>query len=299
MSFIIEVPKAEQSKGRILITGPSGFGKTTSAVLLAAGMADVTGEDILLVDTEEGSGKLRSVIELAEYQYGRISAPFHPSKYIEALQAAEDNGFGIVILDSITHEWGGSGGILDMADKEGERVKNQFQKWVRPKREHKRFLEAILQSKCHVICTARSKTDKTQTDNKGDRMAAKFGLMPVQESDLEYEFTVAFDIYADSHTCAASKDRTSLFDQKDFIISRDTGRELAEWLCSGAKPRETDKDWGARMMKQAEEKGLSVDDLRFIVKARGFESSSGLTDEQRAMVEEDLEQAEPAKEGDE
>jgi len=100
--------KAERRKAklRLAITGPAGSGKTYSALLIAFGIGGKTA----LLDTENGSGDLYSA--LGDYDICSISAPFTVQKYIDAIKSAEQAGYDILILDSISAEWAGSGGVL-------------------------------------------------------------------------------------------------------------------------------------------------------------------------------------------
>ena len=50
----------EKQKLRLLIEGASGSGKTYSALLLAKGLKEKTGQKIALIDTEKGSASLYS-----------------------------------------------------------------------------------------------------------------------------------------------------------------------------------------------------------------------------------------------
>ena len=102
--------KAERksAKARILIEGPSGSGKSYSALRLAKGL----GGRIAAIDTEHGSLSMYS--DVAEFDVMELSAPFSPDRYIAAIREAEQAGYEVLIIDSITHEWSGDGGILDI-----------------------------------------------------------------------------------------------------------------------------------------------------------------------------------------
>ena len=139
-----------QAKMRLGLSGPSGSGKTFSALLLASGMADWS--KIALIDTENGSGELYA--DLGAYNVITLTAPFTPSRYVEAIKACEDAGMEVIIIDSATHEWDGDGGCLDIHSK---MAGNSFTNWAKITPMHNSFIQAILQSKCHVITTTRRK----------------------------------------------------------------------------------------------------------------------------------------------
>lgn len=229
--------KAARTKARLrmALIGPSGSGKTYSALELATGL----GGRIALIDTERGSGELYA--DAFEYDTLQLEPPFTPKKYIDAIRAAEEAGYAVVIVDSLSHAWAGEGGILDIHDNStrGSASRNGFQAWKDVTPQHERIVNAILGAKIHVIGTIRTKTAyEVVEDERGKKAPKRIGLAPIQRQGLEYEFTSVLDLSVDSHIATASKDRTGLFDGKNFVITRETGRELAAWLDSGAEPEE-------------------------------------------------------------
>src|SRR5690606_16769468 len=134
-------------------------------------------------------------------------------------------------IDSITHEWQGKGGCLQIHEKLGGR----FQDWAKVSPRHQAFIDAILQSSCHVITTVRSKIDYSMDiGNNGKTKVVKHGLKPITREGLDYEMTLFFELINDKHLAKASKDRTGLFmDKPEFVINKTTGRKLMEWCNSG------------------------------------------------------------------
>lgn len=232
----MQIRKAERKKAklRLGISAPSGAGKTYSSLLIANG---ITGDwsKVGLIDTENGSGDLYA--HLGDYSVIPIEAPYSPDKYIQAITMFEDNGFEVIIVDSLTHAWAGEGGILDIqsavtaASKSG----NSYTAWREVTPKHNALVNAILKSSCHVIATMRAKTDYVQEKNdKGYTEIKKVGLAPIQRDGMEYEFTVMMDVSI-THIATASKDRTSLFDGQHFKLGVDTGKQLHEWLETGTE----------------------------------------------------------------
>ena len=222
--------KAERRKAklRLAITGPAGSGKTYGALLVAFGISG----RIALLDTENGSGDLYSA--LGDYDICSISAPFSVQKYIEAIKEAENAGYDVLILDSISAEWAGTGGLLNLHTQITSTNKgNSFSAWGQITPRHNAFIDAIINSKIHIIATIRSKTEYAQVQNeKGKAEIKKLGLGLVQREGIDYEFTTVFDLSME-HTVTVSKDRTSLFDGQIFTLSQETGQILREWLDSG------------------------------------------------------------------
>ena len=148
----------KRAKARILIEGPSGSGKSYSAIRLAKGI----GGRIAAIDTEHGSLSMYS--DLGEFDVLEMSAPFSPDRYCAAIHEAEQAGYDVLIIDSITHEWSGEGGCLDIKDKLPGA--NDWAKWSKLTPMHQRFIETMLQSPLHIIATVRSKTEWTLDENK-------------------------------------------------------------------------------------------------------------------------------------
>ena len=245
----MEIRKATKAKTklRIGLAGTSGSGKTYSALKLAHGMADWS--KICVIDTENGSADLYA--GMGEYNVITLSAPFNPEKYIEAIQAAENAGMEVIIVDSVTHEWDGKGGLLEIQDQLGGR----FQDWRKVTPRHQLFIQAILQSKAHIITTVRKKQDYAMVQENGKAKVEKKGLKEIQREGFEYELTIAFDLQQ-NHLATTSKDRTSLFmDKPEFVISEETGKTLKTWANSGvgtpAKPIEQVKEIKAQPIPTA------------------------------------------------
>jgi hypothetical protein len=225
--------KAEkrQAKLRMALIGPSGSGKTYSSLRIAQGL----GGHIAMLDTEQGSGELYA--DLTDYDVARLTPPFTPDKYIQGIKAAEQAGYNVLIIDSLSHAWAGQGGLLEEVDKRKASQKNQFTAWRDVTPMHNALVDAILQSTCHIIVTMRTKTAYDfQKDDKGQLKPVKIGLAPVQRDGMEYEFTVVMDLENEKHMASSTKDRTSLFDGQYFVPSQETGQALRQWLETGSAP---------------------------------------------------------------
>ncbi|MEM5540703.1 AAA family ATPase [Olleya sp. AS48] len=216
-------------KLRLGISGASGFGKTHSALLLAFGM---TGDwsKIAVIDSENSSASLYS--NLGTFNVLDLSAPYSPERYNEAIDVCEKSNIEVIIIDSITHEWNGKGGCLDIHAKLGGR----WQDWSLVTPRHQAFIDKILQSSCHVITTARRKMDYSlDVASNGKSKVVKHGTKEVTREGFEYELTVNFELLNDQHLAKASKDRTNLFSSShEFVITSKTGERLLKWC--NAKP---------------------------------------------------------------
>lgn len=221
----------KKQKLRLLLEGASGSGKTYSALLLAKSL----GDKIAVIDTEKGSASLYD--KLTDFDTCELAPPFTPEKYIAAIAEAEKQDYDVLIIDSITHEWSGKGGCLDLQAALGGR----YQDWAKVTPRHNAFIDAILQSNLHIIATARTKTDYETTNNNGKMKVEKVGLKTEQRDGLDFEFTLVFRLN-ENHIASATKDRTSLFNGKEAIIDAQTGETLLNWLNEGTDIHDNEKN---------------------------------------------------------
>lgn len=231
----------KQSKLKLAITGPSGSGKTFGALRLASGMSN----KIAYIDTENGSASLYS--DRFNFDVLDITPPFDHHKFQEAIKAAVDGKYEVIIIDSASHFWEGILAYKDALDKRGG---NSFQNWNEAGKKFKDILDAVLQSPIHIICCMRSKMDYVQEKNDhGKTTIRKVGLAPIMRDGIEYEFTTVFDVDL-THQTQTSKDRTGMFMDRIFQITEDTGKQMLTWLDQGeAVPTPT--VWTAADKKKA------------------------------------------------
>jgi len=219
----------QQVKLRLGLSGASGFGKSFSALLLAYGITQDWSK-IAVIDTENSSASLYS--DLGNYNVLDLQAPYSPERYIQAIELCEKSGIEVIIIDSVSHEWNGTGGCLDIHEKLGGR----FQDWANVTPRHQAFINKILQSTCHVVTTTRRKMDYSlDIASNGKTQVVKHGTKEITRDGFEYELTINFEIVNENHLAKASKDRTGLFMNKpEFVITSATGQLILEWCNSGA-----------------------------------------------------------------
>lgn len=226
----MKLQKAErhQVKLRIGLSGPSGFGKTYSALLLAYGITNDWNK-IAIIDTENKSASLYS--HLGDFNVLSLEEPYSPERYLKAIKLCEESDVELIIIDSISQEWQGKGGILEIHEQLGGR----FNDWAKVTPRHNAFIDAIVQSKCHIITTTRRKVDYSlDQDSNGKTKVMKLGMKEITRDGYEYELTVNFELLNDKHLVSASKDRTGLFMGKpEFIINSTTGKKLINWCNQG------------------------------------------------------------------
>jgi hypothetical protein len=224
----LQKAQRNQVKLRLGLSGASGFGKSYSALLLAYGITN-DWTKIAIIDTENNSASLYS--HLGDFNVLSLYEPYAPERYIEAIEVCEKEEIEVVIIDSITHEWSGKGGCLELHEQLGGR----FQDWAKITPRHQAFIDKILNSNCHVITTVRRKTDYSlDKDGNGKTKVMKLGTKEITRDGFEYELTVNFEHINDNHLVTASKDRTGLFSGKpEFVINSSTGKKLIEWCNLG------------------------------------------------------------------
>ena len=225
----------EKQKLRLLLEGASGSGKTYSALIIAQEIAQKLNKKVAFIDTEYGSASLYA--DKFDFDTLELEAPFTPEKYINAIKEASECGdYGVLIIDSISHEWSGPGGCLDIQSALG----GTFNDWKKVTPRHQKFINAILESKIHIIGCARTKSDYVMEEGlnskgKATTKPVKVGTKTEQREGLEFEFTTIFRLNQ-NHVASVSKDRTSIFENQDAVITEQTAIDLLNWLDSGSEP---------------------------------------------------------------
>lgn len=220
-----------QAKLRMAIDGPAGSGKTYSALMLAKNL----GSRVALIDTERGSAS--KYADKFDFDVLELTT-FSPLTYVDAIKAAVNAGYDVLVIDSLSHAWFGKDGALEQKDKAEARQKtpNGYTAWREVTPMHNALVDAILQAPIHVIGTMRSKMEYVQEkDGNGRTIIKKVGMAPVQRDGVEYEFDIVGDMSID-HVMTISKTRCDLLD--GAVIAK-PGAELAQtikaWLTDGAE----------------------------------------------------------------
>lgn len=254
------VQKAKRRKSllRLALTGPTNSGKTYSALRLAHGIVkanfpeateDQIWEKVCVIDTERDRALFYAErtdlpMPTGQFNYISIEAPYTPEKYIAAVADASAvvGPEGCVIIDSLTHAWAYSGGILDMHKNSVSKGKNSFTSWNEYGAIQNNLIDTILTVKTNLIATMRSKMDYVLEPNaEGKMQPVKKGLKPVQRDDTEYEFDVTL-MLDNNHMPTIVKDTTFLNAVGlDEPITEQLGEQLITWLKQGIDPKEFEK----------------------------------------------------------
>jgi hypothetical protein len=228
----MEIRKSERKKAKIKLAlqGSSGSGKTYSSLLIAKGLLGGDFTKTAIIDTENNSADLYA--HLGNYNVVSMGPPYSPERYIEAIELCEKAGMEVIVVDSISKCWDF---LLDVhSNMQG----NSFTNWSKITPRQNAFVNKILRSNTHIISTMRVKQDYVLNQKNGKMVPEKVGLKAIQRNDLDYEFTIVFDIDS-AHNARASKDRTGLFiDRPDFVINASTGKKIVQWCDQGSGSEE-------------------------------------------------------------
>lgn len=217
--------KRQQIWLKILLAGASGSGKTYSAMRLAKGISQKSGGKVAAIDTE--NGRIRYYAGEFDFDDLQLSAPYTPEKYIEAINIAKDNGYTILIIDSITHEWD------YCLDQHSKMPGNSYTNWGKITPRHDTFMEVILQSSMHIIATVRGKDEYVMESKDGKQIPKKVGLGYKQRDNIEYNYTVTFNIDQKTHVADATKDNTHIFENRYDVLTEKDGNALYDWANTG------------------------------------------------------------------
>lgn len=233
---IINIQPARREGSHVLIslTGPSGSGKTMTAIKIARGLIGPQGR-LGFLDTETGRGRLYS--DLTPYDYGELTPPFSPARYVEAIDDFEQHKVDALIIDSASHEWEGVGGVQEMADATG---KQGLLKWQAPKAAHKRFINRLLMSRMHIFVCLRAREKMVQVkDERGRDQIVSDGYHEIQEKNFIYEMTASVLLLPGGRKlvtkCPAALQAAfgAVGQYSEGYLGEDTGRMLAEWVKGG------------------------------------------------------------------
>lgn len=209
----------EQIKLRLLITGPTGGGKSYTALTIASVFGKVAA-----LDTENRS--LSRYANRFDFDVLPAVPPYNPRQVVDAIKLAAQHGYDALIIDSLYHFWKEEGGVLDIVEKAGKKYGgNQYAGWSDGDKAYREMMQAILHSPVHLVCTMRSKMAHEQVDaGQGKKKVVKLGLHTTFRDGAEYEFDAQLDMTED-HCAIVTKTR---FEEIDGQIWEKPGRDKGE-----------------------------------------------------------------------
>ena len=246
MSFTFR-PAIRENVGLLIgLIGASGSGKTYTAMELASGISG--GKPFAVIDTE--AGRAKHYADAFKFDHGDLKPPFAPSAYADAIRAADDAHYPVIVVDSMSHEHAGEGGILDMQEAEfarmGGRDAVKMASWIKPKGEHRRMVSRLLQVRAHLILCFRAeeKIEMVRVDGKMEVRKKQTatgldGWVPICEKNLPYELTASFLLMAARPgvplPIKLQEQHKALF-PLDAPITEQSGKSLAKWAAGGNHP---------------------------------------------------------------
>ncbi|OGB47751.1 MAG: hypothetical protein A3F76_08220 [Burkholderiales bacterium RIFCSPLOWO2_12_FULL_65_40] len=226
MALAFKKATKAQAKLRAAIFGPSGAGKTFTALRIASGM----GKPIAFIDTERGSASKyadRFEFDVLELEEKTIAG------YVAAIAAAAKAEYPVLVIDSLTHGWQDLLTEIDQLAKSKYKG-NTWSAWSDGTPKQRKLVDAILNYPGHVLATMRSKTEwSEEKDHNGRMKPVRVGLAPEQGKGIEYEFDMLIEMSVE-HYATIIKDRTGKY--QDKIIEKpgeDFGEGLIAWLNEG------------------------------------------------------------------
>lgn len=264
---VIKIRKAKREGARLVIgvSGISGSGKTRSAIELAYGLANYNPEKIGFLDTENKRGSLYAEVlrdhpthpTEVEFYIGDLEPPFTPQRYAEAIIEFQKAGVEVLVIDSVSHEYEGTGGVLEMREplpgKQGKRDNIA-------KAEHKKFMNTLLQSNMHVIACVRAREKVEMRNENGKTIYIPQGVQPICEKNFMFEMTASLMMWDEGKSQQVLKCpgelRTILGRENDYVTSAD-GKALRDWV-DGAKQLDPDVEAAVNMLRTTTEQGMAA-----------------------------------------
>lgn len=269
--------------------GASGSGKTMTLLLVAVGLAypeatnaaelqaiiEREGKNrIAVIDTERGRAKhyapppgekpdpWREAGAWFPFDHALLEPPFSPDAYLDIIEAADEAGYAVILVDSFSHEWTGEGGVLEFQEAEFQRLGGQDSKkmlsWVKPKMRHKKLIGRMTTLRAHLLVALRAE-EKVKFVQERDAEGKPVGRekivsakdvptrerwSPVCEKNFPFELTLSFVLGPEApgvpHYLKIQDQHKPFVERPDHPLTSETGRKLAAWskgaTAGGAAP---------------------------------------------------------------
>lgn len=246
MANILNIRKAQREAARLVIglAGISGSGKTRTAIEFGYGLAGYDANKLGFIDTENKRGSLYSDVLRNHsthptddaFWIGDLEPPFSPGRYSQAIKEFEQAGVEVLVIDSVTHEWEGDGGAQDIAEKNKSPTGKLA--WNKAKQEHKRFMNALLQSNMHIIVCLRAREKVKEERIDGKLQVVQLGIQPIQEKNFIFEMTASLMMFDEGKFQQVMKCPGELrahLGRSEGYISADDGFQVRQWIAGGGR----------------------------------------------------------------
>lgn len=266
MTYQFRPAVRQQTSLLIALAGASGSGKTYSALRLATGLVGPKGK-IGFVDTE--AGRALHYADKFTFDHCNITAPFRPENYRDAIVAGEDQGYDVIIVDSMSHEKEGEGGLQEWAEQIERDGTKSPGNWRVPKMHHKRMMNRLLQCRPHLIFCLRAEEKMLITKDARGKMlvipAEERPLTerwePICEKRFMYEMTASFTLLPSQPGIPIpiklqDQHRPAFPDGQ--AIGEEAGESLAKWAHGGKVPVSKADEDAVRTARDAAAKGTEA-----------------------------------------
>lgn len=259
------------------LVSASGGGKSLSALKIARGLAGGDDTKIAFIDSESGRAKHyapapgeKPTTDRFGFMHGDLRAPFSPEAYIEAITAADKEGFEVIVVDSYSHSWDGEGGMQDIHsvlveemverargsqyfDETKTRERVSLGAWADPKTRNRRMVSRLLQCRAHIIICMRADEkllmETVEEEGSNGRKYKKTVITPAKDRPIEerwvpicekrfpYELTLSLLLVPSNPGFPIPlklQEQHKKYVPLDRFLSEETGRGLAEWARGGA-----------------------------------------------------------------
>lgn len=264
---VIQIRKAKREGARLVIgiSGISGSGKTRSAIEVAYGMANYNPEKIGFLDTENKRGSLYAEVlrEHAthptdvEFFIGDLEPPFTPQRYAEAILEFQKAGVEILVIDSVSHEYEGTGGVLEMREplpgKQGKRDNLA-------KSEHKKFMNTMLQCNMHIIACVRAREKVELKQEGGKTIYIPKGVQPICEKNFMFEMTASLMMWDEGTAQQILKcpgELRQILGRETGYLTSEDGKALRDWV-DGAKQLDPVVEAARNTLRTTTEQGMAA-----------------------------------------
>lgn len=246
---VISIRTAKRANSKVVIglSGPSGSGKTLSALYVAEGLVGGDTSKIGFLDSENRRGELYCDELSGDFLYAELFPPFTPERYADAIKEFQDAGIEVLVIDSVTHEWEGTGGCIEIAEAAGKLG------WNQGKSRHKKFMNVLLQSDMHIIVCVRA---REQMDFKNPSKPISLGIQPVQEKNFMFEMTASIMMFEEGkyqqHLKMPKALKAAFGDPNatgghNGYIGFEQGKAIRDWVESGDSTNKTLDHWKSKM----------------------------------------------------
>lgn len=236
----------QHNKAKVGFVGPSKSGKTFTALRLAFRLAGPKGR-VIVIDSENGRSQLYHGLEVDgikwEWEYENLApGQYSPQTYLAILQDAVREKPDVIVIDSLSHSWAGTGGALEQKDALDGRGGNSWANWRKIKPMVHKMFEAIVAAPIHVLCTMRSHTEwEVENNDQGKKAPVKVGLKPIVMPDTDYEFDVICTMDPQNTMTVEAR---GVPDFSGLVVTKPTGETFnpyVNWLTEGEAVETEDK----------------------------------------------------------